>query len=149
MNTTKNITKDQYTTVPYDLSGGTAAAAAITQNEAVVKAYVPHATTMMAVEAIPLSPKMSKTMNTSNPPGNCPDGGQWGKLRTIGRKTGLMVCLGCLAAGPFGLFLLACPQDEKDVYLHGRKFYDASGVYLFTEGNRFCEFIPSREAPRR
>ena len=79
---------------------------------------------------------------TSFPPHNCPDGGQWGTLQYAGNRTISLVCLGCLLGGPFGLCILACPQDEKDAYCVDGRLYDAAGTYI---GTTTCNaFIPSR-----
>jgi len=60
---------------------------------------------------------LATTVTTSNPPGNCPDGGVWGTIKYVGEKTQMMACLGCLCfLGIFGLCILACPMDEKDAY---------------------------------
>jgi hypothetical protein len=80
--------------------------------------------------------------SVSNPPGNCRDGGQWGTIEYIGNKTGALTCIGCLLCGIFGLFLLACPQDEKDAYSVDGKLYDASGAFI-TSANRNKSFVPT------
>ena len=58
----------------------------------------------------------ANTVTTSNPPGNCPDGGVWGTIKYVGEKTKMMACLGCLCICLPGLCVLACPRDEKDAY---------------------------------
>lgn len=88
-------------------------------------------------------PPVNPDAGTSFPPHNCPDGGQWGTLQYAGNKTILMVCLGCLLGGPFGLCIFACPQDEKDAYCVNGRLYDAAGTYI---GTTTCNaFIPSRQ----
>ena len=71
---------------------------------------------------------VKNTHRTSNPPPNCNDGGQWGTLQYCGQKTCLMTCLGVYICGIFGLFLLTCPQDEKDAYCLNGRLYDAAGI---------------------
>jgi hypothetical protein len=79
---------------------------------------------------------------SSNPPGNCPDGGQWGIVKYIGNKTGVLICLGCFLGGIFGLCMLACPQDEKDAYRVNGELYDAAGAYMGL--TKKYKFIPTR-----
>jgi hypothetical protein len=79
---------------------------------------------------------------SSNPPGNCPDGGQWGVMEYVGNKTTALACLGCLCFGLFGLCFLACPQDEKDAYRVNGKLYDAEGT-LIGPVSRY-KFTPTR-----
>jgi len=89
------------------------------------------------------APAGRPTSNSANPPGNCPDGGQWGIVRYVGGNTGLLACLGCLICGIFGLFIVACPQDQKDAYRYQGKIYDAAGVFI---GNaRKLNFEPTRQ----
>ena len=83
----------------------------------------------------------SHASRTSNPPPNCPDGGQWGTLQYAGNKTCALTCLGCIICGIFGLLFLACPQDEKDAYCINGRLYDAAGVYISRTTNLF---IPSK-----
>lgn len=80
--------------------------------------------------------------SSSNPPGNCSDGGQWGIVKYIGNKTGVLVCLGCFLGGICGLCMLACPQDEKDAYSVNGELYDAAGVYMGL--TKKYKFIPTR-----
>lgn len=87
-------------------------------------------------------PSSSAPTSTSNPPGNCPDGGQWGVMEYVGNKTTALACLGCLCFGLFGLCLLACPQDEKDAYRVNGKLYDAEGT-LIGPVSRY-KFTPTR-----
>lgn len=77
-----------------------------------------------------------------HPPKNCPDGGQWGIVHHVGNKTGALTCLAVMACGLLGLFVLVCPQDQRDAYLHNGKIYDASGVYLGRE--KMLRFTPTR-----
>ena len=96
--------------------------------------------------------EMANSTSTSNPPGNCRDGGQWGILQYVGNKTGALTCIGCLLCGIFGLFVLACPQDEKDAYSVDGKLYDAQGIYIGkAAGNNAKLFIPTvrRPEPRK
>lgn len=79
---------------------------------------------------------------SSNPPGNCLDGGQWGKVNYAGNKTGALACVGFLVCGLPGLFILGCPQDSKDAYLCEGKVYDASGKCLGLVSR--SNFVPSR-----
>lgn len=80
---------------------------------------------------------------SSNPPRNCPDGGQWGTVNYNGSKTGALACIGVMICGIPGLFILGCPQDTKDAYLYKDKVYDAGGKLM---GPRSCiRFIPSRQ----
>ena len=58
----------------------------------------------------------ANTVTTSNPPGNCPDGGVWGTIKYVGEKTEMMACLACLCFWPGLCCLVACPVDEKDAY---------------------------------
>jgi len=87
------------------------------------------------------TPAVTSSNTTSNPPGNCPNGGQWGTLQYAGNKTCALTCLGCIICGIFGLAFLACPQDEKDAYCINGKLYDAAGVYISRTTNLF---IPSK-----
>jgi len=97
------------------------------------------------VQEEPPTSTVNPAAETNFPPHNCPDGGQWGRLQYAGNRTCAMVCLGCLLGGPFGLCILACPQDEKDVYcVNGTRLYDAAGKYIGTTRNN--AFIPSRRA---
>ena len=94
-----------------------------------------------------LRPPLKSTLvansgSVSNPPGNCRDGGQWGTIEYIGNKTGALTCIGCLLCGIFGLFVLACPQDDMDAYLIDGKLYDASGAFI-TSANRNKSFVPT------
>mmetsp|Transcript_14919 Transcript_14919/g.28089 ORF Transcript_14919/g.28089 Transcript_14919/m.28089 type:complete len:192 (+) Transcript_14919:346-921(+) len=92
----------------------------------------------------PVNPAASNNNNnTSNPPGNCPDGGQWGVMEYVGNKTTALACLGCLCFGLFGLCFLACPQDEQDAYCVNGKLYDAGGT-LIGPVSRY-KFTPTRE----
>lgn len=95
--------------------------------------------TVAATQTVPVA----QISSTSNPPGNCPDGGQWGTVEYVGNKTTALACLGCLCFGLFGLCVLACPQDEKDAYrVHG-KLYDAEGA-LMGPVSRY-QFTPTRQ----
>jgi len=85
----------------------------------------------------------SHSSRTSNPPPNCPDGGQWGTLQYAGSKTCALTCLGCWFCLCLGLLFLACPQDEKDAYCVNGKLYDAAGVYI-SRASSTNLFIPSR-----
>ncbi len=114
----------------------------VQSEQVVTNAYVPNNTAAQAI--LYSSVEISTQRKSSNPPGNCPDGGQWGKVAKTGSDDLCIVCLGCLAAGPFGLFLLCCPIGEKDVYNYDGKFYDASGVCL---NKNYRKFIPSRTPP--
>jgi hypothetical protein len=89
-----------------------------------------------------IAPNAVSTM-TSFPPPNCPDGGQWGTISYIGEKTKTWACLGCLCCGLPALFVLLCPQDEKDAYRVNGKVYDAAGEYL-GPSSKFSEFVPTR-----
>jgi len=82
------------------------------------------------------------SFQTSNPPLHCPDGGQWGVVKYIGNKTGVLVCLGCFLGGICGLCMLACPQDEKDAYSVNGALYDAAGAYMGLTKN--YKFTPTR-----
>ena len=84
----------------------------------------------------------SHASRTSNPPPNCPDGGQWGTLQYTGSKTCALTCLGCILCPLCGLFLLTCPQDEKDAYCVNGKLYDAAGTSIGLA--RHKSFIPER-----
>lgn len=86
--------------------------------------------------------KKTCSFQTSNPPLNCPDGGQWGVVKYIGNKTGVLVCLGCFLGGICGLCVLACPQDEKDAYSVNGALYDAAGAYMGL--TKKYKFTPTR-----
>jgi len=81
----------------------------------------------------PTIPVVTTSTTTSNPPGICLDGGQWGTLQYTGNKTGAFACVGCIFLGLFGLAFLVCPQDEKDAYCVNGRLYDAAGVYISTK----------------
>jgi hypothetical protein len=79
---------------------------------------------------------------SSNPPRNCPDGGQWGKVNYTGTKTGALACVGVVVCGLPGLFILGCPQDSKDAYVCEDKVYDAAGTLIGARSR--VRFVPSR-----
>ena len=93
---------------------------------------------------IPESLPTVKYPLASNPPRNCPDGGQWGTVHYTGNKTGALALGGCLVCGFIGLFILACPQDQKDAYLYDDKVYDASGTFIGRKSR--VQFVPSRNS---
>ena len=84
----------------------------------------------------------SHASRTLNPPPSCPVGGVWGTLQYTGNKTCALTCLGCILCPLCGLFLLTCPQDEKDAYCVNGKLYDAAGTYIGLA--RHKSFIPTR-----
>lgn len=93
---------------------------------------------------INMMPSSSPNFRTSHPPPTCPDGGQWGVVKYIGNKTGILVCLGCFLGGICGLCMLACPQDEKDAYSVNGQLFDAAGVYMGL--TKKFKFIPTRQS---
>jgi hypothetical protein len=101
-----------------------------------------HATPPTTTPAQDVTTTRPNKPSSSNPPGTCPDGGQWGIVKYIGNKTGVLVCLGCFLGGICGLCMLACPQDEKDAYSVNGELYDAAGVYMGL--TKKYKFIPTR-----
>ena len=73
---------------------------------------------------------VQRLLSSSNPPKNCPDGGHWGHIHHIGKKTGALACIGCAVAGLFGVFFLACPIDRRDAYNYGGNLYNKKGKLI-------------------
>eukprot|EP00558_Chaetoceros_sp_UNC1202_P007022 CAMPEP_0197241360 /NCGR_PEP_ID=MMETSP1429-20130617/7414_1 /TAXON_ID=49237 /ORGANISM="Chaetoceros sp., Strain UNC1202" /LENGTH=153 /DNA_ID=CAMNT_0042701183 /DNA_START=13 /DNA_END=474 /DNA_ORIENTATION=+ len=76
-------------------------------------------------------------------PPNCPPDGVWGIQKHVGDKTKLIVCISCICFGPLGCFVLACPQDDRDVYAANGQLYDAAGCKLGPDYNDGT-FVPIR-----
>jgi len=63
------------------------------------------------------------------PPG-VPEGSRFQHEKFIGNNTTVVAVVGCLCLGPLACLILACPVDERDVYIasDGRKFTAAGAV---------------------
>jgi hypothetical protein len=65
-------------------------------------------------------------------------GGVWGTAKYMGEKSKLTMCLLCICCFPFCVYVLCCPQDEKDAYRIAGK---VSRVWTMSCGwciNFFC-----------
>ncbi|GFH52591.1 predicted protein [Chaetoceros tenuissimus] len=81
-------------------------------------------------------------------PNGCEAEGTWGTTKYYGFNTCILCLLLTFAVcGPFGLFVLCCPQDRRSAYLVNGKVYDRYGNLLGEEED--LVFQPTIEGPGR